>query len=210
MDDGRMVVETRPEGDFGDLVKVRKFVMHVEEVLHEFGPPAETPQLKGYIAAVAQNPYAGRYVEDIQPFMDDLKPLGMQMAGDLIAAMGVDASAVEGYGKGAIVGEAGEVEHGALWHAPGGYSMREHVPNSTAIVPSTKKVGGPGTRLDVPVTHVAASYVRSHFDASEVGVEDAPRADEMVVVLVMTTGPRVHNRAGGLPASDIKGEDGLR
>ena len=113
-------------------------------------------------------------------------------------------------GKGAIIGEAGEIEHGALWHAPGGYSMREHVPNSTAIVPSTKKVGGPGTRLDVPVTHVAASYVRSHFDAIEVGVEDAPRANEMVVVLVMTTGARVHNRAGGLPASDIKGEDGLR
>jgi len=191
-------------------VKVRKTVTGVEDVFHEGGPPAATPYRRGYILKVIENPYAGRYVEDIQPFMDDLKPLGMQMAGDLIAAMGVDASAVEGYGKGAIVGEAGEVEHGALWHAPGGYSMREHVPNSTAIVPSTKKVGGPGTRLDVPVTHVAASYVRSHFDAIEVGVEDAPRADEMVVVLVMTTGARVHNRAGGLPASDIKGEDGLR
>lgn len=191
-------------------VKVRKTVTGVEDIFHEGGPPAAMPYRRGYILKVIENPYAGRYVEDIQPFMEDLKPLGMQMAGDLIAAMGVEASAIEGYGKGAIVGEAGEVEHGALWHAPGGYSMREHVPNSTAIVPSTKKVGGPGTRLDVPVTHVAASYVRSHFDAIEVGVEDAPRADEMVVVLVMTTGARVHNRAGGLPASDIKGEDGLR
>ncbi len=191
-------------------VKVRKTVTGVEDVFHEGGPTAAAPYRRGYIVKVIENPYAGRFVEDIQPFMEDLKPLGMQMAGDLIAAMGVGPSGIEGYGKGAIVGEAGEVEHGALWHAPGGYSMREHVPNSTAIVPSTKKVGGPGTRLDVPVTHVAASYVRSHFDAIEVGVEDAPRADEMAVVLVMTTGARVHNRAGGLPASDIKGEDGLR
>ena len=152
-----------------------------------------------------------RRVWEVAPVgMEDLKPLGRQMAGDLIAAMGVEPSGIEGYGKGAIIGEAGEIEHGALWHAPGGYSMREHVPNSTAIVPSTKKVGGPGTRLDVPVTHVAASYVRSHFDAIEVGIEDAPRADEMAVILVMTTGARVHNRAGGLPAGDIKGEDGLK
>lgn len=191
-------------------VKVRKTITGVEDVFHEGGPVAEIPYRRGFIVKVIENPFAGRYVEDIQPFMEDLKPLGKQMAGDLIAAMGVEPSGIEGYGKGAIIGEAGEIEHGALWHAPGGYSMREHVPNSTAIVPSTKKVGGPGARLDVPVTHVAASYVRSHFDAIEVGVEDAPRADEMAVVLVMTTGARVHNRAGGLPASDIKGEDGLR
>ncbi len=191
-------------------VEVRKTITGLEDVFHEGGPVAAKPYRRGFILKVIKNPFAGRYVEDIQPFMEDLKPLGKQMAGDLIAAMGVEPSGIEGYGKGAIVGEAGEIEHGALWHAPGGYSMREHVPNSTAIVPSTKKVGGPGTRLDVPVTHVAASYVRSHFDAIEVGVEDAPRADEMIVVLVMTTGARVHNRAGGLPASDIKGEDGLR
>ena len=124
--------------------------------------------------------------------------------------MGGDPKSIEGYGKGAIVGEAGEVEHAALWHAPGGYAMRDVLGGAKAIVPSTKKVGGPGTRLDVPVTHVNASYVRSHFDAIEVGVTDAPRANEMVVALVMTTGPRVHARAGGLEASDIKGEDGLR
>ena len=117
-----------------------------------------------------------------------------------------DGQAVEG----AIVGEAGELEHAALWHAPGGYSMREVLGGAKAIVPSTKKVGGPGTRLDVPVTHVNASYVRSHFDAIEVGIPDAPKANEMVVALVMTTGPRVHARAGGLAASEIKGEDGLR
>ena len=102
------------------------------------------------------------------------------------------------------------MEHGALWHVPGGYAMREILGDAKAIVPSTKKVGGPGTRLDVPVTHVNASYVRSHFDAMEVGVPDGPKADEIVLVLVMTCGPRVHARVGGLAADKIKGEDGLR
>ncbi|MEE4236173.1 MAG: amino acid synthesis family protein [Anderseniella sp.] len=191
-------------------VKIRKSLTGVEDIFHEGGPVAEKPYRRGFIVKVIENPFAGRYVEDIQPFMDDLKPLGMAMAKELIAAMGVPPEGIEGYGKGAIVGEAGEIEHAALWHAPGGYSMREHIPDSTAIVPSTKKVGGPGTRLDVPVTHVRASYVRSHFDAIEVGINDAPRKDELAVILVMTTGPRVHNRAGGLAAKDIKGEDGLR
>ncbi len=191
-------------------VKIRKSLTGVEDIFHEGGPVAERPYRRGFIIKVIENPFAGRYVENIQPFMDDLKPLGMAMAKELIAAMGVPREGIEGYGKGAIVGEAGEIEHAALWHAPGGYSMREHIPNSTAIVPSTKKVGGPGTRLDVPVTHVRASYVRSHFDAIEVGINDAPRKDELAVILVMTTGARVHNRAGGLAASDIKGEDGLR
>jgi hypothetical protein len=191
-------------------VQVRKSLIGVEDIFHERGPVAATPYRRGFIIKVIANPFAGRYVEDIQPFMEDLKPLGMAMAAELIEAMGVEPSGIEGYGKGAIVGEDGEIEHAALWHAPGGYSMREHISNSTAIVPSTKKVGGPGTRLDVPVTHVSASYVRSHFDAIEVGISDAPRKDEIAVILVMTTGARVHNRAGGLAAKDIKGEDGLR
>jgi hypothetical protein len=191
-------------------VKIRKSLVGIEDIFHEGGPVAAVPHRRGFIAKVIENPFAGRYVEDIQPFMEDLKPLGMAMAGELIAAMDVPPERIEGYGKGAIVGEGGETEHAALWHAPGGYSMREHIPDSLAIVPSTKKVGGPGARLDVPVTHVTASYVRSHFDAIEVGINDAPRKDEMVVVLVMTTGARVHNRAGGLVASDIKVRDGQK
>jgi len=110
----------------------------------------------------------------------------------------------------AIVGAAGEIEHGALWHVPGGYAMREILGGAKAIVASTKKVGGPGTRLDIPITHINASYVRSHFDSMEVGLTDAPCADEILLALVMTTGPRVHARVGGLKASEIKGEDGLR
>jgi hypothetical protein len=189
---------------------IRKTLISVEEIFHEGGPAASRPLKRGVALAVIRNPFAGRYVEDIQDFMEDLKPLGLRMATDLIKALGGDSKTIEGYGKGAIVGAGGEIEHGALWHVPGGYAMREVLGGAKAIVPSTKKVGGPGTRLDVPVTHINASYVRSHFDAVEVGLADAPRADEMVLALVMTTGPRIHARVGGLKASEIKGEDGLR
>ncbi|MBN9237763.1 MULTISPECIES: amino acid synthesis family protein [Phyllobacteriaceae] len=191
-------------------VVVRKLVVQVEEVFHEGGPIRPEPVKRGSVLAVIANPYAGRYVEDIQPFMEDLKPLGLEMASKLVDALGGDASVVEGYGKGAIVGGGGELEHGALWHNPGGYAMRELLGGAKAIVPSSKKVGGPGVRIDIPITHVNASYVRSHFDAIEVGINDAPRNNEMVLVLAMTTGARVHARAGGLQAQDIKGEDGLR
>jgi Amino acid synthesis len=191
-------------------IAIRKSVIVLDEIFHEGGPVASTPLRRGAVCTVIENPFAGRYVEDIVGFIDDLRPLGLKMAQDLIDALGGDPSVVEGYGKGAIVGEAGELEHAALWHAPGGYSMRELIPKSKAIVASSKKVGGPGTRLDIPVTHANASYVRSHFDAIEVGINDAPRKNEMLVALVMTTGPRIHARAGGLKASEIKGEDGLR
>jgi hypothetical protein len=191
-------------------VVVRKQQVIVEEVFHEGGPRAETPLRRAAVVTVIENPFAGRYEPEIEGFMEDLKPLGLAMAQRLVDALGGDPAVVEGYGKGAIAGEAGELDHAALWHAPGGYAMREVLGGAKAIVPSTKKVGGPGARLDVPVTHINASYVRSHFDAMEVGINDAPRRNELVLVLVMTTGGRVHARAGGLKASEIKGEDGLR
>jgi Amino acid synthesis len=191
-------------------VQVRKKLMTVEEIFHEGGPVSGKPLRRAAALAVIHNPFAGRYVEDIAGLMDDLKPLGLELAKSLIAALGGDPKTVEGFGKGAIVGSAGELEHGALWHVPGGYAMRQLLGDAKAIVASTKKVGGPGTRLDVPITHINASYVRSHFDAMEVGVTDAPRSGEIVLALVMTTGPRIHARVGGLKASEIKGEDGLR
>ena len=191
-------------------VRIRKKLLLVEEIFHEGGPIAAKPQRRAAVLAVIHNPYAGRYVEKIEDFMDDLKPLGLEMAKSLVAALGGDLRAIEGYGKGAIVGSSGELEHGALWHVPGGYAMREVLGGAKAIVASTKKVGGPGTRVDIPITHINASYVRSHFDAMEVGITDAPRADEILLALVMTTGPRVHARVGGLKVSEIKGEDGLR
>ncbi len=191
-------------------VQVRKRLSLLEEIFHEGGPIAARPLRRAAALAVIRNPYAGGYVEAIETFMEDLKPLGLEMARSIVAALGGNPTVVEGYGKGAIVGSAGELEHGALWHVPGGYAMREILGGAKAIVASTKKVGGPGTRLDIPITHINASYVRSHFDSMEVGIADAPRADEIVLALVMTTGPRIHARVGGLKASDIKGEDGLR
>lgn len=191
-------------------LKIRKFVTAVEDIFHERGPAPAKPRKRGWCLAVISNPFAGRYVANIQPFMEDLKPLGMEMAKRLIAALGSDPKDIDGYGKGIIVGAAGELEHAALWHAPGGYSMREHLPESLAIVPSSKKVGGPGTRLDIPVTHKTAAYVRSHFDSVEVGIDDSPRADEMLVALVMTVGPRIHSRSGGLEVSGIKVRDGQK
>lgn len=191
-------------------VVIRKRLIQIEEIFHEGGPRGSVPLKRAAALTVIHNPYAGRYVEDIAPFMKDLEPLGIAMAKALVEALGGDPKLIQGYGKGAIVGSAGELEHGALWHVPGGYAMREALGEAKAIVPSAKKVGGPGTRLDVPITHVNASYVRSHFDAMEVGMTDAPRADEILLALVMTTGSRIHARVGGLKAEDIKGEDGLR
>ena len=190
-------------------VILRKTVLCYEEIFHEGGPIAQIPLLRCAILGIIKNPFAGRYEEDIQFFMNDLKSLGLEMVKKLASQLD-GASNIEGYGKGAIVGEAGEVEHGALWHVPGGYAMRELLGDAKAIVPSTKKVGGQGTRLDVPITHINAAYVRSHFDSMEVGCSDAPRSDELVLVLVMTTGARIHNRVGGLAAKDILGKDGLR
>ncbi|MTI02952.1 amino acid synthesis family protein [Roseibium sp. RKSG952] len=190
-------------------VQLRKTVFSLEEVFHEGGPAPDKPLYRASALAIISNPFAGRYEPEITGFMEDLKPLGLEMAQKLIDMLG-GPDIIEGYGKGSLVGEAGELEHGALWHAPGGYAMRQLLGQANAIVPSSKKVGGVGARLDVPITHINASYVRSHFDSMEVGSNDAPRAGELAFALVMTTGPRVHSRSGGLEAWDIKGEDGLR
>ncbi|MES2508669.1 MAG: amino acid synthesis family protein [Pseudomonadota bacterium] len=213
------------------MIEIRRIFTHVEQIRHEFGPVAEVPLIRGAIGLVMTNPFAGRYEPDILPMMDALQPVGIDMAEKLRAAMGVPAGRIEGYGKGAVIGASGELEHGALWHVPGGYAMRELLGwkgdrnaymkgqpeektgqpgNALSIVPSTKKVGAPGTALDVPMTHINASYVRSHFDAIEVRVPGAPLHDEIVFILAMSTGPRVHARVGGLAASAISKWDGLR
>lgn len=214
------------------MIEIRRVFTHVEDIHHEFGPVATVPLRRGAIGVVMTNPFAGRYVADILPMMDALQPVGIDMAQQLRAAMDVPVARIESYGKGAIVGANGELEHGALWHVPGGYAMRELLGwkgdrnayavgkssappagqpgNALAIVPSTKKVGGPGATLDVPLTHINAAYVRSHFDAIEVRVPGAPLPDEIVFILVMSTGARVHSRVGGLKAEDIAQWNGLR
>ena len=219
-------------------LQIRRVLTMVEDIHHEFGPVVDAPLRRGAIAVVMTNPYAGRYVEEITPMMEALTPVGIDLAQRLRAAMDIEVDAIQSYGKGSIVGSAGELEHGALWHVPGGYAMRELLGwkgdraayakgqvtasmvndaaatgqpgNALAIVPATKKVGGPGTTLDVPLTHINASYVRSHFDAIEVRVPGAPAADEIVFILAMATGARVHARVGGLKAADIALWNGLR
>jgi len=158
-------------------VDIRCITTIVEEIFHEGGPPVAVPLLRGACAAVVRNPFAGRYEPDIAWMMDELKPLGFDLSRRLLTALGGDPGRIEAYGKGAIVGAAGELEHAALWHVPGGYGMREVLGGAKAIVPSAKKIGGMGARLDVPIHHREAAYVRSHFSAMEVGLPDAPRAD---------------------------------
>ena len=192
-----------------ELIKIRKIVTHVENIYHEGGQARKEAIKKGAILIVLENPYAGEFVDEIVSMMDALKPVGLDAAEQLIKLLG-GADKIQSYGKGSIVGEAGELEHGALWHVPGGYAMREALGGALAIVPSAKKIGGVGSRLDIPITHINASYVRSHFDAMEVYVQDAPRAKEIVFCLVMTTGGRIHSRVGGLHADQISANDGLR
>jgi len=191
-------------------VEVRKTATYVETIHHDSGPAPATPLRQGWIGVVIRNPFAGRYVEDIAPYMDELKPLAVRMARELVAALGGDPSRIETYGKGAIVGVNGEIEHGALWHNPGGNGMREVLGGAKAIVPSTKSIAALGGRLMVPLCYIKASSVRSHYGAIEVGIYDAPRPDEIVYTLAMGTAGRIHARLGGLAASAIEGRDGVR
>lgn len=188
---------------------LRKTLTFVETIHHEGGPVSGSPRVRAAVVAIVSNPFAGKYHEELQNAMDSLKPLGLSMSDMLIEAMG-GVEGIDGYGKAALCGENGELEHAALWHVPGGYSMRERLGAAKAIVPSSMKVGGVGTRIDIPLGHVNAAYVRSHFDAMEVSVPDGPRANELMFALAMSRGARIHSRMGGLEVEDIKGEDGLR
>ena len=194
-------------------VQVRKTAVTVETIHHEGGPVADRPVRIAAALAVVRNPFAGRYEPDLLGFQTDLRTLGTQLATDLLEALGDEP--VEAYGKAAIVGVAGELEHGALWHEAGGWAMRSVLEGvlerpPAAIVPSAKVVAAAGYRLVVPVHHVHAAYVRSHFSGIEIGVQDAPRPDEIVYALAMATGGRIHARAGGLRSDQITGIDGNR
>ena len=189
--------------------RLRKTMLFMEEIHHDGGADAAVPRQRAAIIALVNNPFAGRYAEDLQSAMGDLKPLGLMMTDKLITALG-GIDGIDGYGKAGLVGEGGELEHTALWHVPGGYSMRERLGEAKAIVPSSMKIGGVGTRVDVPLGHINAAYVRSHFDAIEVGVPDGPKAGELLFALAMTKGPRIQARMGGLEVADVIGVDGLR
>ncbi len=188
---------------------LRKIVLQVEEIHHEGGPPVSRRPLRAAIYAICRNPFAGRFEPDLQPAMESLKPLALDLTDRLVAALG-GRDGIDAYGKGAIVGEGGESEHGAIWHVSGGYGMRERLGEARAIVPSAMKVGGMGATLDIPLGHLNAAYVRSRFDVITVACADAPRAGEVLFALAMGRGGRVHSRMGGLEVDQVTGLDGLR
>ena len=190
-------------------MRLRKFVHAVEESIHDGGADLPNPVRKGWIAAVVSNPYAGRYVEVLDPDLAVLRELGLEMSRRLASALG-GLDKIDAFGKGTVIGASGEIEHAALWHVPGGYAMREVLGKALAIVPSAVKMGGFGTTLDLPLHHKDACYVRSHFDAITMTLSDAPRPDEIVFALAMASGGRPHSRMGGLTVGGISKWDGLR
>ncbi len=190
---------------------IRKMVTVVEEVMLDGKKAVDKPFKKCAAIAVIKNPFAGEYVADLSLLSDVGEYLGGELAQKAVAAMGITPSQAESYGKGAIIGMNGELEHGAaILHPQLGKPMREAVGGGKAIIPSAKKLGGPGTTLDVPLHYKDAAFVRTHYDAMEVRLHDAPAADEIVVAVVVTSGGRPHPRIGGLQVQEIKGEDGLR
>ena len=189
-------------------IEVRKKARTLETVYHEGGPAPATPLRMAAAVAVVKNPFAGRYEADLMPFMAELRGLGKELATDLVDALGKDR--VEAYGKAAIVGVDGELEHGAVWHEAGGWAMRQVLGEPKAIVPAAKAVAGTGFRLMVPLHYIHAAYVRSHFNTMDVGIQDAPRPKEILYGLVMATGGRVHSRLGGLLKEQVSVNDGQR
>jgi hypothetical protein len=191
--------------------KIRRLVVLVDELRSEMGRTLERPVRRALAMAVIENPYAGRYAAQL----DELIAIGEELGGVLgdacVQALGIAPGAAEGYGKAAIVGENGELEHAAaILHPKLGATLRKSVLKGAALVPSAKKQGGMGSAIDVPLGHKDAAFVRSHFDAIEARVPDAPRADEIVVAIAVTASGRPLPRIGGLQVSEIKGEDGLR
>lgn len=204
-------VTVQPAAAGGEQVPTiveRKRAVTVETVWHDGGPAAEVPTRYASALAVVANPFAGRYEPDLLGLQSALRRLGRELASELVDLLGRDK--VQVYGKGALVGVAGELEHAAVWHEAGGWAMRSALGDPKAIVPANKAVAGAGYRLLVPVHHIEAAYVRSHFASVEIGVQDAPRPAELVFALVMGTGPRVHARIGGLRADEISVHDGQR
>jgi hypothetical protein len=190
---------------------IRKTIVLVDETRLEMGRPVEPPVRRAVAIAVIANPYAGRWSASLDDLVDLGEALGGLLGEACVKALGIAPGEAHSFGKAAIVGERGELEHAAaILHPKLGAPLRRAVGRGAALVPSAKKVGGLGTAIDLPLGHKDAAYVRSHFDAIEVRVPDAPRADEIVVAVAVTAGGRPHPRIGGLQAHEIEGRDGLR
>jgi hypothetical protein len=191
--------------------KIRKLIVQVDETSIEMGRAITPPVRKALAMAVIENPYAGRYSENLDELVAIGEELGALLGQRCVQALGIEPAAAQSYGKAAIVGEGGELEHAAaILHPKLGAPLRKAVEKGAALVPSAKKMGGLGTAIDVPLGHKDAAFVRSHFDAMEARVADAPRAGEIVVAVVVTDSGRPLPRIGGLQVSEIQGQDGLR
>lgn len=191
--------------------RIRKIVTIVEETRSEMGRPVDPPTRRAAAVAVIENPFAGRYQEDLAELIDIGDELGDLLARRAVEALGVEGARVESYGKAAAVGENGELEHAAaILHPKLGAPFRKVLGKGAALIPSSKKRGGPGVALDIPLGHKDAAFVRSHFDGMEARIADAPRANEIMVAVAVTDSGRPLPRVGGLKADEIKGEDGLR
>jgi len=190
---------------------IRKIVTVVEETVLEMGQKVAPPSRRAAAIAVIENPFAGRYVEDLTPLIEIGEELGDLLAKRAVAALGIEGAKAHSYGKAAAVGENGELEHAAaILHPKMGAPVRKVLGKGAALIPSSKKRSGPGTTLDIPLGHKDAAFVRSHFDGMEVQINDAPRANEIMVAVAVTDSGRPLPRVGGLKLSEIKGEDGLR
>ncbi len=192
-------------------MEVRKYITMVEETIMEGGKKVEPPTRKAAAVAVIKNPFSGKYVEKLDELIDIGETLGGILGKKAVEALNILPEQAESYGKAAIVGVDGELEHGAaILHPKLGTPLREAVGGGKAIIPSAKKLGGPGTEIDVPLHYKDAAFVRTHFDAMAVRVPDAPRSDEILVAIVVTDSGRPHPRIGGLKKEEAKKEDGLR
>jgi hypothetical protein len=189
------------------LKDVRKTVVMIESVHHDGGPRVDQPLLRGAIAAVVNNPYAGRFEPNLLPWMESLQPLAEDLARQLLAALRVGPEAIKAFGKGAIVGVDGEMEHAAIWHSPGGQGMKK-VLNARGFVTAGQIMGTIGAQLHIPLVYVNSPWVRSHFDAVDLTIADAPRPREIVFALAMSTGARVHARLGGLTPQRVEMGEG--
>jgi hypothetical protein len=193
------------------IAAIRKIVVQVDETHLEMGRPVQPPTRRAVAIAVIANPYASFYADNLDSLVTIGEELGQLLGAKCVAALGVTPAQVQSYGKAAIVGESGELEHAAaILHPKMGATLRREVGSGAALVPSAKKMGGLGTAIDVPLGHKDAAYVRSHFDAIEARIADAPRANEILVAIAVTTSGRPLARVGGLQVSEIKGQDGLR
>jgi hypothetical protein len=190
---------------------IRKLVVQVDEIRIEMGRSIEPATRRAVAIAVIANPFAGRYSDDLEPLSAIGEELGQLLGAKCVAALGIRPEQAQSYGKAAIVGEAGELEHAAaILHPKLGSTLRREVSGGAALVPSSKKMGGLGTAIDVPLGHKDAAFVRSHFDAIEARVSDAPRAGEIVVAIAIADSGRPLARVGGLQMHEIVGKDGLR